>query len=79
MARLVWLTLVWNVRQAFRMAAMGGARAVGLQDQTGLVQVGRSADLVLYDLASSLSILPRTDILGYAPARALAFPAFFLC
>ncbi|ELR12832.1 amidohydrolase [Acanthamoeba castellanii str. Neff] len=50
--------------QAFRMAAMGGARAVGLQDQTGLVQVGRSADLVLYDLASSLSILPRTDILG---------------
>jgi hypothetical protein len=51
--------------QAFRMAAMGGARAVGLQDKTGLVEVGRSADLVLFDLANSLSILPRTDILGY--------------
>ncbi|ELR19967.1 amidohydrolase family protein [Acanthamoeba castellanii str. Neff] len=50
--------------QAFRMAAMGGARAVGLQDKTGLVEVGRSADLVLFDLANSLSILPRTDILG---------------
>jgi cytosine/adenosine deaminase-related metal-dependent hydrolase len=52
--------------QAFRMAAVGGARAVGLQDKTGLVQVGRSADLVLYDLANSFSILPRTDILGCA-------------
>ncbi len=51
--------------QAFRMAALGGARAVGLQDKTGLVEAGRSADLVLFDLANSLSILPRTDILGY--------------
>ena len=51
--------------QAFRMAARGGARAVGLQDKTGLVEAGRSADLVLFDLANSLSILPRTDILGY--------------
>jgi cytosine/adenosine deaminase-related metal-dependent hydrolase len=53
--------------QAFRMAALGGARAVGLQDKTGLVEAGRSADLVLFDLANSLSILPRTDILGYHP------------
>jgi 5-methylthioadenosine/S-adenosylhomocysteine deaminase len=50
--------------QAFRMAALGGARAVGLQGKTGLVEAGRSADLVLYDLSRSLSILPRTDILG---------------
>lgn len=54
-----WIT----PRQAIQMAALGGAKGVDLADQIGSVEVGKQADLVLYDL-TTLSLLPRTDPIG---------------
>ncbi|WOB45050.1 amidohydrolase [Thermoleptolyngbya oregonensis NK1-22] len=54
-----WIT----PRQAVSMAALGGATGLGMQDQIGSLEVGKLADLVLYDL-TSLSLLPRTDPIG---------------
>jgi len=51
-----WLTS----RQTVRMAALGGAKGVNLADHTGVLEVGKKADLVIYDL-TNLSLLPRTD------------------
>jgi cytosine/adenosine deaminase-related metal-dependent hydrolase len=50
-------------RQAVEMAALGGARGLGMADQMGSLEVGKQADLVLYDL-KNLSLLPRTDPIG---------------
>jgi len=50
-------------RQAVEMAALGGIKGLGLQAETGSLEVGKWADLVLYDL-TSLSLLPRTDPIG---------------
>lgn len=54
-----WIT----PRQAVEMAALGGAKGLGLDDQLGSLTVGKKADLVLYDL-TNLSLLPRTDPIG---------------
>ncbi|MDX2232639.1 MAG: amidohydrolase [Leptolyngbyaceae cyanobacterium bins.349] len=54
-----WLT----PKQAVQMAALGGAIGLGLQEQLGSLEVGKLADLVLYDL-NKLSLLPRTDPVG---------------
>jgi 5-methylthioadenosine/S-adenosylhomocysteine deaminase len=54
-----WIT----PQHAVQMAALGGAKGVNLSEQTGTVEVGKQADLVLYDL-TNLSLLPRTDPLG---------------
>ncbi|EKQ70747.1 cytosine deaminase-like metal-dependent hydrolase [Leptolyngbyaceae cyanobacterium JSC-12] len=54
-----WIT----PRQAVEMASLGGATGLGLQHQIGSLEVGKQADLVLYDL-TSLSLLPKTDPLG---------------
>lgn len=51
-----WLT----PRQAIGMAALGGAKGVNLADETGSLEVGKAADVVLYDL-TQLSMLPCTD------------------
>ncbi len=51
-----WLT----PHSTLAMAAMGGAKGVNLADQTGSIEVGKAADLVLYDL-SHPSLLPQTD------------------
>ncbi|MBF2028954.1 MAG: amidohydrolase [Oscillatoriales cyanobacterium C42_A2020_001] len=51
-----WLT----PRQTVQMAALGGAKGVNLADQIGTLEVGKKADLVMYDL-TNLSLLPRTD------------------
>lgn len=50
-------------REAVRMASLGGAKGLGLEDQLGTLAVGKTADLVLYDL-TNLSLLPRTDPIG---------------
>ncbi|MCJ2544080.1 amidohydrolase family protein [Thermostichus vulcanus] len=45
------------------MAALGGAKGLCLEQETGSLTVGKSADLVLCDL-TQLSLLPRTDPIG---------------
>ncbi|WP_421656800.1 amidohydrolase [Leptothermofonsia sp. ETS-13] len=54
-----WIT----PRQAVEIAALGGARGLGMTNQFGSLEVGKQADLVLYDL-TNLSLLPRTDPIG---------------
>jgi 5-methylthioadenosine/S-adenosylhomocysteine deaminase len=54
-----WIT----PREAIAMAALGGAKGLGMDTQIGSLTVGKQADLVLYDL-TSLSLLPRTDPVG---------------
>ncbi|MCU0548172.1 MAG: amidohydrolase [Leptolyngbya sp. Prado105] len=54
-----WIT----PRQAVDMASLGGATGLNRADQFGTLEVGKKADLVLYDL-KSLSLLPRTDPIG---------------
>jgi len=56
---LHWIT----PRQAVDMATTGGAKGLNQADQLGSLEVGKQADLVLYDL-TSLSLLPRTDPVG---------------
>jgi cytosine/adenosine deaminase-related metal-dependent hydrolase len=54
-----WIT----PRQAVEMAALGGAKGLNMADKTGSLEVGKQADLVLYNL-TNLSLLPRTDPIG---------------
>lgn len=54
-----WIT----PRQAVELAALGGARGLGMAQEFGSLSVGKQADLVMYDLMN-LSLLPRTDPIG---------------
>ncbi|MEB3213813.1 MAG: amidohydrolase [Leptolyngbyaceae bacterium] len=54
-----WIT----PQEAVRMASLGGAKGLGMGDRLGTIEVGKLADLVLYNL-KSLSLLPRTDPIG---------------
>lgn len=54
-----WIT----PRDAVAIASLGGATGLNLADQLGSLTVGKTADLVLYDL-TSLSLLPCTDPIG---------------
>lgn len=48
-------------KKILQMATIDGARALGLSDQTGSVEVGKAADLILLDLAAP-RITPLHDI-----------------
>ncbi|WP_343592359.1 amidohydrolase family protein [Paracidovorax wautersii] len=39
----------WQPRHVFHMATLGGARALGLDHLTGSLEVGKAADLVVFD------------------------------
>jgi 5-methylthioadenosine/S-adenosylhomocysteine deaminase len=39
----------WQPSTVFQMATMGGARAMGLQDEIGSIEIGKRADLVAFD------------------------------
>ena len=54
-----WIT----PRQAVKMASLGGAKGLNVEEELGSLTVGKKADLVLYDL-NNLSLLPRTDPIG---------------
>ncbi|EMD40540.1 hypothetical protein CERSUDRAFT_91268 [Gelatoporia subvermispora B] len=42
----------WNSADAFRLGTLGGAEAVNLQHLIGTVEVGKKADLVVFDTSS---------------------------
>ncbi|CAO3408928.1 amidohydrolase family protein [Azospirillum largimobile] len=43
------VTADWQPADVFRMATLGGARAVGMADEIGTLVVGKAADLVVFD------------------------------
>lgn len=43
------VTADWQPADVFRMATLGGARAVGMADEIGTLAVGKVADLVVFD------------------------------
>lgn len=49
-----------NSRQAIEMATINGARALGLGDQTGSIEVGKQADIIALDM-SGLNTQPMYD------------------
>lgn len=51
-----WLT----PQSTLTMAALGGAKGIGLADEIGSIDSGKAADLVLYNLGHP-SLLPQTD------------------
>ena len=54
-----WIT----PRQGVEMASIGGAKGLNMADEVGSLEVGKKADLVMYNL-KNLSLLPRTDPIG---------------
>ncbi|MFP4345738.1 MAG: amidohydrolase family protein [Anaerolineales bacterium] len=48
-------------RQVLRMATLGSAQAMGLQDEIGSLEVGKRADLILVDL-DALHLTPLYDV-----------------
>ncbi|MEH3086572.1 MAG: amidohydrolase family protein [Xylophilus ampelinus] len=53
----------WQPSHVFRMATMGGARALGLEDRIGSLAVGKAADLVVVD-ARRPHLRPHVNPLG---------------
>jgi 5-methylthioadenosine/S-adenosylhomocysteine deaminase len=39
----------WQPSTVFQMATMAGARAMGLEDEIGSIEIGKRADLVAFD------------------------------
>jgi guanine deaminase len=56
-----------SARDAFRMATIGGARALGLEREVGSIEAGKRADLVLLD-AEAPGLVPLND-----PVRQLVY------
>lgn len=56
---------IMNARTVLRMATMGGARVLGLEDQIGSVEVGKLADLQLLDL-EDFHVYPSFDADWYS-------------
>ena len=52
-----------HARQAIQMATINGARALGLADETGSIEVGKQADIIALDM-SSLNTQPLYDPVG---------------
>jgi 5-methylthioadenosine/S-adenosylhomocysteine deaminase len=57
------VTADWQPADVFRMATLGGARAVGMADEIGTLAVGKAADLVVFD-ARRPHLRPLTNPLG---------------
>jgi guanine deaminase len=51
-----------SAREAFRAATVGGANALGRQDELGIIEEGAVADLVLYSLGS-IPFVPEGDLI----------------
>ncbi|GLK86875.1 amidohydrolase family protein [Ancylobacter defluvii] len=53
----------WQPETVFEMATMAGARAMGLEDQIGSIEVGKRADFVAFDFRRP-HLTPATNALG---------------
>ncbi|MFW6359740.1 MAG: amidohydrolase family protein, partial [Chroococcales cyanobacterium] len=49
--------------ESIQMAALGGVTGLNMAQELGTIEVGKQADLVLYDL-TNLSLLPQTNPIG---------------
>lgn len=57
------VTEFWQPETVFEMATMGGARAMGLENEIGSLEVGKKADLVVLDFRRP-HLVPLIDPLG---------------
>lgn len=53
----------WQPRHVFHMATLGGAIAMGMADDIGSLEVGKAADLVMFDFRKP-HLTPHTNPLG---------------
>jgi len=51
----------FGAHEAFDLATIGGARAIGAGDRVGSIEIGKAADLVVFD-ASGIEWNPRGDV-----------------
>jgi 5-methylthioadenosine/S-adenosylhomocysteine deaminase len=54
---------VLPAKSALRMATLDGARALGLADEVGSIQVGKRADVIIVDM-NRLHAAPETDVIS---------------
>jgi 5-methylthioadenosine/S-adenosylhomocysteine deaminase len=54
---------LWQPRDVLAMATMGGARAMGLENEIGSISVGKKADLVVFDFQRP-HLVPQIESLG---------------
>jgi cytosine/adenosine deaminase-related metal-dependent hydrolase len=52
--------LVVSAEQAIEMATLGGARAMGLDNEVGSLEVGKKADLIIVDM-SAIGLVPNSN------------------
>lgn len=52
-----------SAREIFRMATINGAKALGMERQTGSIEIGKKADLAILNLRTP-SMTPRNDLLA---------------
>lgn len=52
-----------SARKIFRMATLNGAKALGMEQKTGSIEVGKKADLAILNLRTP-SMTPRNDLLA---------------
>ncbi len=57
------VTEAWQPSTVFEAATMGGARALGLEAEIGSIEVGKRADLVVFDFRRP-HLRPLTNVLG---------------
>ncbi|MFD1704698.1 amidohydrolase family protein [Methylopila henanensis] len=53
----------WQPETVFEMATLAGARAMGLEDEIGSIEIGKQADFVAFDFRRP-HLTPRTNALG---------------
>ncbi len=52
-----------SAKEGFRIATINGAKALGLEDQIGSIEVGKKADLAILDL-NTPSLTPRNNLIA---------------
>ena len=53
-----------SAQQVLEMATMGGARAIGMEDEVGSIEVGKRADLCVVDLSQAHSVPGGEDLVA---------------